>query len=261
MGLHTDTHSVHPTTMEMLADVSYEDGCRLALASEGRGLDAFRTAFHRTPDFWGGAGNTWAPEITYALGELRIPAYSYALTAVSGFTPHRYNGVLGLPQAISVSEADWLDDERAELRSESVLQTVQILQAPWLGIFVGHPTRFCHVQFWDVPFANGRMTGTPEESEPVDDDTYRRGLENLGQFLGDLKRRAQIVGVDEVLKMDWTFRKPTDVELDHFRTETPKAIRSAARWPIHRPGLDPEGIVKKTLALESTLEVAELAQL
>ena len=27
LGLHTDTHSLHPTTMELLERVPYEDGC------------------------------------------------------------------------------------------------------------------------------------------------------------------------------------------------------------------------------------------
>src|SRR5947207_1348915 len=74
LGLHTNTHSQHPTTMELLSDVTYEDGCRLAHESEKPGFDSFTEAFGRVPSFWGGAGNTWSPEITFALSELGIPA-------------------------------------------------------------------------------------------------------------------------------------------------------------------------------------------
>ena len=87
LGLHTDTHSFHPTTMELLETVSYAEGCELALQSESKGFDAFRRLFGRPPCFWGGAGNTWSPEITFALGQLGVRAYAYALTAVPKNAP------------------------------------------------------------------------------------------------------------------------------------------------------------------------------
>ena len=103
LGLHTNTHSQHPTTMELLAEVSYEEGCRLALASEAKGFESFVSAFGREPSFWGGAGNTWSPEICHALGKLGIGAYSYALTQLPNEAVHRFNGVLGLPPSVG----DW----------------------------------------------------------------------------------------------------------------------------------------------------------
>jgi len=258
LGLHTDTHSYHPTTMEMLADVTYEEGCRLALATESRGMEAFHSAFHRKPAFWGGAGNTWSPEITDAIAKLGIPAYSYALTSLPNLAIHRFNGVIALPQALSISETDWADSDRASMRSEQVLQSVQLLDSPWLGIFVGHPTRLRYNQFWDVPYNAGRTTASPEEATLADESTYQRCIDNLSEFLENLKRLAPIVGIDDVLKMGWQFRTPDQDELEHFRSETPKAIRGASRWPIHRANLNPEGIVAKTLSLESSIEVAEL---
>lgn len=258
LGLHTDTHSIHPTTMEMLADVPYDEGCRLAMATESRGFEAFHSAFQRKPVFWGGAGNTWSPEISYAIDKLGIPAYSYALTSLPNFAIHRFNGVMALPQALSISEADWADDERARMRTEQVVSSVHILQSPWLGIFVGHPSRFRYSQFWDVPYNAGRTTANPEEASLTDEAVYQRSIDNLCEFLEKLKALAPIVGVDDLLQMNWQFRPPSEGEVEHFRTETSKAIRSAARWPIHRQNLNPEGIVAKTMALQGTVEVAYL---
>src|SRR5688500_8544735 len=51
LGLHTDTHSYHPTTMELLADLDYDEGCKAAFEAESKGFEAFRAAFGRTPSF------------------------------------------------------------------------------------------------------------------------------------------------------------------------------------------------------------------
>ncbi len=249
LGLHTDTHSVHPTTMELLEHCDFEQGCERAYRAERPGFDAFVAAFGRPPAFWGGAGNTWSPEITDALKRLGIPAYSYALTFAGGRV-HGFNGVTALPQHLSISEEDWAADERAAMRSEQVLSN---LGHGWTGIFVGHPTRLRYAEFWDKPYAGGRMPETPEQAEPVPDEVYERSKRNLRSFLDRLREVVRIAGVDEIPAS--RFEKATDEELDDFGRETARALREAAGWPIHRLGLDPSRIVEKTLALASTLEI------
>jgi hypothetical protein len=145
LGLHTNGHSRHPTTMELLADVGYEEGCRLAYEDQRQGFEAFQAAFERTPAFWGGAGNTWSAEITEAIRRLGIGAYSYALTTVGHDKVHRFNGAFALPQAIAISEDTWADDALAFAAVDKALDRVANDTNPWLGIFVGHPTRLRHV--------------------------------------------------------------------------------------------------------------------
>lgn len=252
LGLHTDTHSYHPTTMELLADCSFEVGCERAFAAESRGLAAFEAAFGRTPAFWGGAGNTWSPEITDALKRLSIPAYCYALTALPDNAVHQFNGVIALPQALSISESDWADDSCATTRSDEVLAAISDSKQPWLGIFVGHPTRFRYDRFWDMPFADGASPSIPDLATPVDEETYERSKVNLATFFREL---TNVVGVDTALNFQWCDAKPTSEEVEYFRTATSAAIRSAKHWPIHRANLDTELILQKTLELESTLLV------
>ena len=258
LGLHTNTHSQHPTTMELLADVPYELGCHLAIKSERKGFDSFVSAFGREPTFWGGAGNTWSPEINFALRELGIPVYSYALTRLPNEGVHRFNGVIGMPQALGIGETQWADDLLAAQQIEAVIEAVQESKAPWLGIFVGHPTRLRHVNYWDTGYNGGETLEPYPLTDPIDEPTYQRSLNNLRTFLVRLKRVASIVGVDDLLEMDWKFRAPTSPELEYFRQETPKSLAGATRWPIHRPGLSAENIIAKTMVLEDTLEVAEL---
>jgi len=260
LGIHTDTHSYHPTTMELLADCSYAEGCRLAMDAERKGVEAFERAFGARPSFWGGAGNTWSPEITFAIRELGIPAYSYALTSVPNHAVHRFNGAIGLPQTFSISEVDWSDDQRALIRSAGVLDALAKVETGWIGVFIGHPTKLRYTQFWDFPFAGGRQPMHPELAEPHPLEIYERSLHNLSAFLGLLERSFAILGVDEVLELPWHFRPPTVVEKEFFAETTSRNLRGAARWPIHRPALDPENIVRKTVDLIDSLEIAELSQ-
>ncbi len=260
LGLHTDTHSYHPTTMELLADCTFDEGVVRVCAAESRGFDAFETAFGRKPEFWGGAGNTWSPEITVALERLGIPAYVYALTSLPDNAVHQFNGTLALPQALSISETDWADDDRARQRGAEVLSAIGNSQQPWLGLFVGHPTRFRYDRFWDAPFANGVTPVVPERSQAVSNEVYARSKENLASFLSKLKREVPILGVDEVTRWPWEFEQPTPEELDYFQTKTSEVLRGAKHWPIHRPDLDLSTIAEKTMALSGTLLTARLSR-
>lgn len=258
LGLHTDTHSFHPTTMELLAELSYDEGCTAAYAAEKRGFDAFQEAFRRTPAFWGGAGNTWSPEIADAIRRLGIPAYAYALTTLPGEAVHQFNGVFALPQGLSISELEWADDEAASTACERTLRAISEFPAPWVGVFVGHPTKLRHTRYWDTPFFAGRTPPSPEESDPQPAEVYDRSKKNLGVFLDRLPGVANIIAVDDLTKLPWEFRKPTEDELFYFAGHTAEMIHSAGRWPVHRPGLGSDNIVQKTLALSSTLAVGEL---
>lgn len=245
LGLHTDTHSQHPTTMELLADVPLEEGCRLAFEAEKRGFDAFVALFGRAPSFWGGAGNTWSPEITEALKRLGIPAYSYALTGVPDGGIHRFNGVVALPQHVAIGETNWCDSP----------QSIPSVREDWTGIFVGHPTRFRYAEFWDKAYAEGRTPVVPEAASLSDDAAFGRGKANLRAFLLELDGVVEIVGVDEVVGSLGPFRKASTEDQDFFAQHTAGALRSAGRWPIHRPDLDVSGIEAKALARSRTLEV------
>lgn len=254
LGLHTDTHSVHPTTMEMLADVPLAEGVVLAECAERRGYEAFVAAFGRPPAFWGGAGNTWSPEITVALRRLGVPAYVYALTEVPDRAVHGFNGVAAYPQHLSVSEDEWADDAVAADRTRALLRSLSESPARRC-VFVGHPTRFRHGCFWDAPFANGRCPEVPEPSEPVSEDAYTRAKRNLAAFLRRVGQAETVVGLDEGEGPRVPDKVPDEATLTYFRRKTARNLREAARWPIHRTDLDVEGIVAKTMALAETLRV------
>lgn len=254
LGLHTDTHSVHPTTMELLESCTYEVGLKLAYEAEKRGLEKFQSAFCRNPVFWGGAGNTWSPEIAATLPSLGIPAYSYALTEVPGQQIHSFEGTLAFPQHRSVSEPDWIAGPNL-----SVLDEMERSQRPWTGLFVGHPTRFRYAAFWDAPYAKGRQPKIPEPTPPGSNQDYERAIENLGTFMTALKSRFEVVGLDSEIALLQRIerRTPTAEERGFFEAQTAANIRAAAKWPIRRQDLDPANIVAKTIS-RANLEIFAL---
>ncbi|MBX3118563.1 MAG: hypothetical protein KF784_05830 [Fimbriimonadaceae bacterium] len=258
VGLHTNTHSFHPTTMELLSDLSFEEGCQAAYDAEKPGVDAFQKAFGRLPCVWGGAGNTWSPEITDALKRLNIPAYVYALTRVPDHAVHRLNGVIAMTQALSISETDWSDDARANAESDRLLRSLSEIKQPWVGIFIGHPTKFRHTDYWDKAFWGGRTPPALPLADPLPRQNYTQSLENVRRFLNTLRSEFKVVGVDEAVAMPWTFRPAVEEELAYFNAHTPEAIRSATRWPVHKPDLDNGLIIHKTLALAHTLEIGSI---
>ena len=258
LGLHTNTHSFHPSTMELLAGLQWAEGCVAAYETESKGFNAFVNLIGRPPSFWGGGGNTWSPEITDAMKRLQIPAYVYALTRFPDEAVHMFNGVIALPQALSISEQDWADDDRAATASDRVLHSIAELDQPWIGVFVGHPTKFRHTDWWDIPYYGGRTPPAPEYGTPVSQETYRRAKSNLRSFLDRIKREFEVIGVDEALQLPWQFRLPTADELAYYEEHTPATVRGAKNWPIHYPGLDPELIVAKTMALTNTVQVGTI---
>jgi len=258
LGLHTNTHSFHPSTMELLADLEWEEGCAAAYESESKGFQAFFDLNGRIPDFWGGGGNTWSPEITDAMKRLGIPAYVYALTEFPDYAVHMFNGVVAFPQALSISELDWADDQRAAAATDRVLKSIATIDQPWIGVFVGHPTKFRYTDWWDVPYYGGRTPPKPEYATPVLQETYDRAKANLREFLARAKALCRVIGVDEALELPWQFNIPTPDQLAYYLEHTPEVLRGAKNWPIHYPGLNPELIVKKTMALTDTVKVGEI---
>lgn len=258
LGLHTNTHSFHPSTMELLADKEWDEGCLAAYEVEKSGFDAFVELIGRPPSFWGGGGNTWSPEVTDTMKRLGIPAYVYSLTQFPNDPVHRFNGVFGLPQALSISETEWADNEKSTAASERVLNAIEAFPQPWIGVFVGHPTKFRYTDWWDTPYYAGRTPNSPEYGTPVSEECYDRSRSNLSAFLAAVQSRFQVIGVEDAINLPWNFRSPLDSELAYFEEHTSAALRAAKNWPIHVKSLDPELIVSKTMALAGTAQIGDL---
>jgi hypothetical protein len=258
LGVHTDRHSKHPTTMEMLEDKGWEDGVAAAVESEGRALRSFEEAFGKKPVCWGGGGNTWGPQIHGALQELGIPSLVYSQIAVPGSLPHEFVGVRSFHSFAYLGEDNMESPETAGPAAEAVIQKVRESQASWCEVFGGHPTRYRHTEWWDAPFYNGV---TPDEYPPSplrEPALFEACMQGLGRSVARLKTELDVRGLDEVLALDWVFRSASSDELAFARERTEANIRGAAGWPPNRRGLNCDGMVRLTMERLDTLRIGTI---
>lgn len=258
LGLHTDSHSLHPTTMEMLENKGWCNGVEAALESEGRAMRWFEHVFDRQPCCWGGAGNTWGPQITEACRILGIPAVVYSQFAVPNLAAHQFLNVLSLPTTAYLGGEDAMETQpTAEAGVNQAVDKVKSSPAPWAEVFCGHPSRYRYLDFWDVPFFGGN-TPIPYVPGPRrDDSSFDSCMANLKASILRLKDEFEIVGVDEIVGYDWQWRNLTDEEKQEAVDVTTQRINGAARWPVHHPNLDTSRIIAETIARIDTLKIAE----
>lgn len=258
-GLHTNTHSYHPTTMELLEKKAWEEGCEAFVADTALGLEAFRSAFGKSPVFWGGAGNTWGPQVAGGLGELGISAYVYALPSPCFRRPYRFAGTLAFPGGIGIGESNYEDEGRFQAAMGRVIERVKSARTPWIEVFIGHPTRIRHLQFWDVGYFRGRTPEIPVKVEPYPERTYLQMLERFRRAIAMLRDARPILSLADVQALPWAFRPATLAEKESSRRKWPRQLKGMAGWPVHKPDLDTSLIVQLTMERLDTLEIAELS--
>lgn len=153
---------------------------------------------------------------------------------------------------MSIGEDAWILGDSID----EALARIAVVDQPWIGVFVGHPTRFRYRTFWDAGYASGQTPNAPVYAEATDDVEYERGKDRLRSFLVAARDRFEIVGVEALLSRMPAFRPATERERAWFNFRTAENLRAAKAWPIHRPNLNVEGIVAKAIDAQRTVELA-----
>jgi len=269
VGLHSDMHSIHPVVLEYLEGLSWEDGVEEAVRREGRGVEAIRAAFGREPCAWGGPGNIWGPQITEACRRLGIPAVVYALTRLRNHDVHRFLGVLHYPHGLCMSDTDYsfrdkLTERLAWLEGEFLGRAAAGVE--WTEIFLGHPTRIYHEEFWDIPnFAGGRLP--PAEAWVM---TERKSPTHLAQALSNFRYAVErigelpgidIIGLDEANSRygSATPEPVTEEEIAEVWPQSERVLDSMRQWVILDPRIDLSGVIEHTRQRLPTLERVRIA--
>jgi hypothetical protein len=248
IGFHTTWHSVHPTIMEYLADKGWDDGVEEVLRRERSGVEAIEAAFGRLPSCYGGPGNTWGPQVNEAMRRLGVPAVVYSPTWVPGDDVHEYCGAFAYPCGCSVGDGDYhLPDAWARNldRVLGVVESARKAGTLWLEVFMGHPTRILHEEFWDGPnFSQGKLLPREQWVKP-----RRKPDADVQRALGNLRRSVRAIADAPGVRLR-TIRQMNDLLRDASRISlTEPEMRQAAAiidenvsrlagWVIHRPDLD-----------------------
>jgi hypothetical protein len=263
IGLHTNLHSVHPTIAEAMAARNWEDGAAEAERMERPGAEAIERVFGRKPSCWGGPGNTWGPQLCEALGVLGIPAFVYAHTCVPDGGPHRFAGRIAYPNGPSLSDGRYHDDSLASQDRAVLVDRLKADMAAgirWRQVFLGHPTRILHSEFWDAPnFALGAnpprndWTIAPRKSKADLDcalKNFRRAVQLL-RSLSDIELRT----IDQMnQELESCESAPLSAEEQAYVWPTiERNLQEMKSWPILPSEFDPSHIVDLTEATLPTL--------
>jgi hypothetical protein len=264
IAFHTDLHSVHPTIAEYLVELNWEQGVAEALRREQPGVQSIHEVFGVSPSCWGGPGNTWGPAICEAIRRQGIPAFVYAHTRVPAEGVHRFAGLIAYPGGRSLVDGRYQDDDfsRQDLaRLQNELQADVQLGRFWQEIFIGHPTRILHEQFWDAPnFANGanpprnEWRPAPRKSQEALDRAlanFRRAVCHIKSLPGiELKTIRQM----NAILASAPSHALTEGEREQVWPTIEGNLRHMAGWPILPRGIDLSPICHQTRQLLPTLE-------
>lgn len=257
VGLHTDLHSIHPTTCEAMEGLGWEEGVDEMIRRETPGVRAIEEAFEMEPSCWGGAGNTWAPQVVAACAELGIPSWIYSHLRPPKGDLHRFLGINGYPTGLYLGdatlhlEAQWT--ERLETLAEGLAERAAA-GAQWCEIFLCHPERVRCEEFWDgVNFSHGanppETQWLPAKRKPIVD--YDQALVNLRHSLNVLMQ-IQNIEFLTIRQMNQLLKYAdvvplTDSETSKMAESLPKRLDDMRRWPVHRTDLDVRQSVDLTL--------------
>ncbi len=211
VGLHTDSHSIHPTVAEYLADKGWADGVAEAVAREAPGVEDLARIVGRAPSTGATAGASWGPQIAAASRQLGLPSHTYSHVGTGRTGACWFAGQLCYPDHVSIAggEDTLCDDGAFEAALPALLERVQEAEragAACLGLFAAHPTRLRHEVFWDaLNFADGenRAPNQYVEAGQRSDDVVRSGLRNLTRMVLAVGRLS---GVDLVETRELTER-------------------------------------------------------
>jgi hypothetical protein len=264
VGLHSDMHSLHPVVLEYLDGLSWDDGVAEAVRREGRGVEAIRQVFGRDPCAWGGPGNLWGPQITEACRLLGMPAVVYAHTELRNRDMHRFLGVLHYTHGPGMPDAEYSFRRKVRARLRRLSRQVRghaDSGVDWLEIFLGHPTRIWHEDFWDLAnFAEGRMPPEAEwayapRKEPDVLEETLRNFRSTVELIRDLPG-IEIVNIDQANRIFGAIEPEpvSESEIEEMWPVMVERMKGMARWPILPRDCDVSGAVRFTRERLSTLQ-------
>jgi hypothetical protein len=263
VAFHTDLHSIHPTIAEYLADFGWADGVAEAARREEPGVRAVQEVFGVSPSCWAGPGLSWAPQIHEAMRQLGVPAVIYSPTRVPRGDVHRFCGILTYPRGRAMPDALYHDTpawERSLAELRAGLEGDRQAGIRWVQVFLGHPSRILHEEFWDTPNFGAGRNPPPGEWEPPrrkSDADLETALTNLRQTVREL---VALPGCEPrtIREMNarfadaWEEPLTADEQLQ-ISSEIDRAVAGMGRWPILPPSFDAGPLRAMTRARLSTL--------
>jgi len=159
LGSHTDTHSIHPTVSEYLANKDWNGGVKEAYEREVRGFKDLERIFGKEMKSLGQPGGSYGPQLVYALGRMG-KAYVYSPVWLPNHNILWFCGALNFSEWFGGFDQYYTDiqkfDEKLNQLGEYIRENHD-KGVDWIGVFCCHPTTVRALKFWDaVNLAQGQ---------------------------------------------------------------------------------------------------------
>jgi hypothetical protein len=267
VGFHTDLHSVHPVLAERLAPLDWDTGVREAVRHERGGVEAIRALFGVTPSCWGCPGDSWAPQVNEAMREIGVPAMVYQHTRVPHGDIHRFCGILAYPHGGGFDDGAY---HLPPIRNENIARVTERVRRQrdaglqWTEVFLGHPSRMLHEEFWDGPnYSHGANPDLadcvpPRRKKDADVEAALDGLVQSARAVRDIPGTTlrTIREVNE-LAARGTDEPLSETEIAEVAPAIDKRL-SEMSWVILSPDFDTTGIRRLTAERLNTLRRVRL---
>lgn len=195
IGSHTDFGSVHPTVTEELEKAGWDDGVRLMLEQEGRGIRELERIFGVPVRMLARHGGSYGPQLVAALGRLGA-GYQVSPVSLPGHDVVWFCNTLNFSaQYEGFDDAYYRDDlfepvfDKLKKELPGLARTSEVL-----ALFACHPTKVRAEEFWDLNFYGGKNTRPEEWRMPRlrPQETMTTARENFRRMMRWLKGRDDI---------------------------------------------------------------------
>jgi len=150
IGFHSNMHSAHPTWAEYLDGMGWDEGVAEVMRREAKGISDVEEIFGQHPSSWCKPGNSWGPQVAYAMKAMGVPVFADSPFELAPGEPLWYAGSLFLTYHIAFDGYFAVPhDERPEKMKEDFLALCERHDGKYLTMYT-HPCRLFTKDFTDT---------------------------------------------------------------------------------------------------------------
>ncbi|HSA96467.1 MAG TPA: hypothetical protein VLJ16_10465 [Acidobacteriota bacterium] len=234
IGSHTNFGSIHPTVTEELEKAGWDDGVRLMLEQEGRGIKELERIFGVPVRMLARHGGSYGPQLVAALGRLGA-GFQISPASLPGHDVVWFCNTLNFSaQYAGFDDAYYRDDLFEPVFDKLKADLPGLARASEvLALFAGHPTKIRAEEFWDLNFYGGRNTPPEEWRAPRlrPQETMATAQKNFRRMMRWLKGRDDIEITTYRHLMDVFAAQKEEMTREELRAIAAAALKSGILAP------------------------------
>jgi hypothetical protein len=150
VAYHSDLHSAHPTHAEYLDTMGWAEGVRAVLEGEAQGIGDLRALLGQQSSAYCKPGNSWGPQVSYAMTLLDVPVFCDAPFELAPGQPLWYTGSLFIGYHLAFDSYFDVADRLPRMQADFRAAVAQRERDGGLLVLYTHPCRLVTAAFSDT---------------------------------------------------------------------------------------------------------------